>query len=42
MDLSLPLDGFAFDFLSGNGLTISFTEKIHDDPQRWKFWLLRG
>jgi 4'-phosphopantetheinyl transferase len=42
LGLSLPLDAFAFEFLSPNGVRISFTEAIQDDPQRWSFSLLRA
>ncbi|HYW43674.1 MAG TPA: 4'-phosphopantetheinyl transferase superfamily protein [Bryobacteraceae bacterium] len=42
MGLSLPLDGFGFEFLSGDGLAISFGEAISDDPRQWRFRLLRA
>jgi hypothetical protein len=42
MGLSLPLDGFGFEFLPGQSLSISFNEKIADDPLQWRLWLLRA
>lgn len=39
--LSLPLNGFGFQF-HGEDITIEFSNKISDDPNSWKFWLLRS
>ncbi len=40
MGLSLPLDGFAFEWGEGAATTIRFTEKIDDDPAQWRFLTL--
>jgi 4'-phosphopantetheinyl transferase len=41
MGLALPLGQFSFHLAGGRPVTVSFGEKIQDDPQRWRFWLLR-
>ncbi|MFO1349362.1 MAG: 4'-phosphopantetheinyl transferase superfamily protein [Gammaproteobacteria bacterium] len=40
MGLALPLGQFSFDLTAGNGsIRIAFTERIADEPARWRFWL---
>lgn len=36
--LSIPLAGFAFDFPSDRGLSISFRPECPDDASQWRFW----
>ena len=38
LGLSLPLSDFTMCLASGADPTISFTERIDDDPGRWRFW----
>jgi hypothetical protein len=42
MGLSLPLGQFSFHLQDNTKpVTISFGERIQDDPRRWQFWLMR-
>ncbi len=41
MGLAIPLKQFSFHIRSRTPLSISFSSELHDDPQAWRFWLLR-
>ncbi|MBF0287251.1 MAG: 4'-phosphopantetheinyl transferase superfamily protein [SAR324 cluster bacterium] len=41
MGLSLPLEHFSFDLGRSKNIDISFDQHLKDDPQNWRFWLLR-
>lgn len=38
MGLSLPLDGFAFDFPAAGAVAIEIRPELADEPSRWQFW----
>ncbi len=37
MGLAIPLGDFSFSLFSGNAITVSFTDRIDDDPSTWRF-----
>lgn len=41
MGLSLPLEQFSFHLSENESLRISFDPRLSDDPDRWRFWLLK-
>ena len=41
MGLSLPLDGFGFQFHGERSVSMTADAAIDDDPQRWQFWQCR-
>jgi 4'-phosphopantetheinyl transferase len=41
MGLSLPLEQFTFHISENEPLRISFDSRLHDEPNKWQFWLLR-
>lgn len=41
MGLSIPLEQFSFHLKDNKPLRISFDPRIEDDPDRWRFWLMR-
>ncbi len=41
MGLSLPLDGFSFDFPKPETVRIDIDPSLEDSPERWNFWQCR-
>ena len=41
MGLSIPLDGFSFEFGEGMGLLLSIRPDQEDRPTNWRFWLIQ-
>lgn len=41
MGLAIPLDQFSFRFADEHSVAIDFDPRLSDDPERWRFWLLR-
>ena len=41
MGLSIPLEQFSFHIADNRALRISFGPRLNDDPNRWRFWLMR-
>ena len=41
MGLSIPLEQFGFHLKDNEPLHISFDPRLNDDPNRWRFWLMR-
>jgi 4'-phosphopantetheinyl transferase len=41
MGLSLPLDGFSFQFPAPDSIDIAFGPEIRDEAANWNFWLFR-
>ena len=41
MGLSIPFDQFSFHISDHNPLQVSFDQNLIDDPNRWRFWLMK-